>query len=82
MTAVFCAFMLGAPAMAQGDRGEALSRECNAAYVRMCKGIARGPELVGQCFEKYPDILDKIPKKCEADFQTNVENYHAAKGQR
>lgn len=82
ITLAVYALMAYAPAMAQDATGEALSRECNAAYVRECKGIKRGPELVGKCFEKYPNILAKIPKKCEADFQTNVENYREAKGQK
>ncbi|WP_036293404.1 hypothetical protein [Methylosinus sp. PW1] len=59
---------------------EKLSRECNAIYVSLCKGFAPGPEMLGDCFDARPEIADEIPQKCVADFQTNVENYHQAKG--
>ncbi|MFO1114894.1 MAG: hypothetical protein U1E28_04370 [Beijerinckiaceae bacterium] len=60
---------------------ERLVRECNAIYEKLCKGIKKGPEMLGQCFEKRPAIQGKIPDKCAADFQTNIENYNEAKGQ-
>lgn len=69
---------LGAGAVGE----EKLSRECNAIYVELCKGFERGPEMLGRCFDKRPAIADKVPAKCLADFQTNVENYHEAMGGR
>jgi hypothetical protein len=59
---------------------EKLSRECNRIYVELCAGFKPGPEMLGRCFDKRPAIADKIPPKCIADFQTNVENYHEAIG--
>jgi hypothetical protein len=67
---------------AQDAETERLSRECNKIYAGLCKDIKRGPEMLGKCFEKHPEIADKIPAKCEADFQLNVEGYNDAKGQR
>lgn len=60
---------------------ERLVRECNAIYERLCKGVRKGSEMLGQCFEKRPSIQTRIPVKCIADFQTNIENYNEAKGQ-
>lgn len=71
---------LGAGAGAAAE--ERLSRECNAIYAGLCKGFAAGPEMLGRCADARPEIADKIPQKCVADFQTNVENYHEAKGAR
>ncbi|TDX67084.1 hypothetical protein EDE12_101626 [Methylosinus sp. sav-2] len=59
---------------------EKLSRECNAIYVSLCKGFPPGPEMLGGCFDARPEIADEVPQECVADFQTNVENYHEAKG--
>lgn len=67
---------LGAGAAAEDKR----SRDCNEIYVELCKGFKPGPEMLGRCFDKRPAIADKIPSKCVADFQTNVENYHEATG--
>lgn len=61
---------------------EQLSRECNEVYIKLCKGFERSPEMLGRCFDKRPAIADKVPAKCLADFQTNVENYHEAMGSR
>ena len=58
-----------------------ISKECNAAYVRLCTGFRPGPEMLGRCFAKRPTIADKIPAKCTEDFQTNIENYNDAKKQ-
>lgn len=78
---VMAALVSASPVAAQTNPEGPLIKECNAAYAKVCTGIAPGPELVGQCFDKYPNIVDKIPEKCVADFQTNVENYNEAKGQ-
>ncbi len=67
---------LGAGAAAEDKR----SRDCNEIYVGLCKGFEPGPEMLGRCFDKRPAIADKIPSKCVADFQTNIENYHEATG--
>jgi len=67
------------PAMAAEEK---LSRACNAIYVELCKGVKPGPEMLGQCFDKRPAVADRVPKKCVADFQTNIENYHDAMGAR
>ncbi|QGM44541.1 hypothetical protein [Methylocystis heyeri] len=59
---------------------EKLSRECNKIYAELCKGFKPGPEMLGGCYDKRPSIADKVPPKCTADFQTNIENYHEAMG--
>jgi hypothetical protein len=69
------------PCAAQDAETERLSRECNKIYAGLCKDIKRGPEMLGKCFERHPGIADKIPAKCEADFQLNIEGYNDAKRQ-
>ncbi|MBU6528477.1 hypothetical protein OGR47_16095 [Methylocystis sp. MJC1] len=68
--------VLGAGAAAE----EKLSNECNDIYAELCKGFKPGPDMLGRCSDKRPAIADKIPPKCIADFQTNIENYHEAVG--
>jgi len=65
-------------AWAQSDE-EALSRECNKVYRKLCRDIPVGPEMLGKCYEKHSDLDSRIPEKCAADFQTNIENYNDAK---
>jgi hypothetical protein len=64
-----------------GSDEETLSRRCNAIYAALCKDFPPGPEQLGRCFDKRPTIADKVPPKCVADFQTNIENYHQAVGE-
>jgi hypothetical protein len=68
-------------AKAGGSEVEAQSGDCNAIYAGLCKDFAPGPEQLGRCFDKRPTIADKVPPKCVADFQTNIENYHQAVGE-
>jgi hypothetical protein len=65
---------------APGGDEEAQSRACNAIYADLCKDFPPGPERLGHCYDKRPAIADRIPAKCVADFQTNIENYHQAVG--
>ncbi len=67
---------LAAPVRAQD---EALSKKCNAIYVKLCKGIKPGPSLVGKCNEKRPKVAGKIPAECVEDFQSAVEGYNDSK---
>ena len=69
---------LGAGAAANAE--ERLVRDCNAIYAGLCKGFKEGPEMLGRCFSARPEIADKVPPKCIADFQTNIENFHEAGG--
>ena len=64
-----------------GSDEETPSRGCNAIYAALCKDFPPGPEQLGRCFDKRPTIADKVPPKCVADFQTNIENYHQAVGE-
>jgi hypothetical protein len=65
-------------AWAQSDE-EALSRDCNKIYRKLCKDIPAGPEMLGKCYEKHTNLDSRIPENCTADFQTNIENYNEAK---
>lgn len=45
---------------------------CLDSFERYCTDVDRGTEFEARCFRRHPDVLDRIPGRCHAEFRDRL----------